>query len=160
MQFSCQFNALRFTTGQGSRRLAKPHISQTHLNQRVQVAADGGDGFEELCGFTNRHVQNLRDGLAFVFHFQGLPVVTGTLADFTRHIHVRQEVHFDLESAIAVTCLASPAFNVEGEPTRLVATDLRLTGFCKQCADLVKHACVGGGIGTRGTPDGRLIHLH
>ena len=54
---------------------------------------------------------------------QGVAVVAGALADLARHVHVWQEVHLDLERAVAGARLASATGDVERESTRLEALD-------------------------------------
>ena len=49
----------------------------------------------------------------------------------------------DLIRAVAGTCLAPAALDVEGKPARLVAADLGFGGGGEQLADVVEHAGVG-----------------
>ena len=80
----------------------------------------------------DRHVEHLGDGLALVVHLEGFPVVPGAVAHLARHVHIGQEVHLDLDGAVTGACLASTAFDVEREPARLVAADLRFCGGREQ----------------------------
>ena len=82
------------------------------------------------------------------------------MTGLARHLDVGQEVHLDGLVAIAAAGLAAPALHVEGESTGFVAADLGFGQVDKQRADVGEDARVGGWIGTRGAPDGRLIDIH
>ena len=60
------------------------------------------------------------------WHLERVPVVAGALADLARHVDVGEEVHLDLDRAVARAGLAAAARDVEREATRLVAAQLRL----------------------------------
>ncbi len=81
------------------------------------------------------------------------------LADLARHVHVGQEVHLDLDRAVALARLAAAALDVEREPARLVAADLRFLRGGEQRADLVEHAGVGGGVRAGRAADRRLVDV-
>ena len=119
-----------------------------------------GIGLEELRRLLDRHVQHVGDGLALVVHGQGVGVVPGAVADLARHVHVRQELHLDLDRAVARARLAPAALDVEREPPRLVAADLRLGGLREQPPDVVEHAGVGRRVGPRRAPDRALVDVH
>src|SRR5580704_16931226 len=153
LQFGGQLDPLCFAAGQGGRGLAEADVPQADIGQGGQVAVDGRDGGEEAGGFLDRHVQHVGDGLALVVHGQGVGVVPGAVADLARDVHVGQELHLDLEGAIARAGLAAAAFDVEGEPAGLVAADLGLGGGREQLPDVVEHAGVGGRVGAGGPPD-------
>ena len=157
LQLGGQLDALRLAAGQRRRRLPEPHVAQADVDQRAQVPADRADRLEELGRLLDRHVQHLGDGLALVVHLEGLPVVPGALADLARHVDVRQEVHLDLDRAVAGAGLAAAALDVEREPAGLVPADLGLGGGREQLADVVEHAGVGGRVGPRGAADRRLV---
>src|SRR3712207_7712057 len=53
--------------------------------------------------------------------FERLTVVALAVAHVARHVHVRQEVHLDLDDAVALAVVAAPAADVERKPPRLVA---------------------------------------
>jgi hypothetical protein len=93
-------------------------------------------------------------------HLEGVGVVPGTVADLARHVHVGQELHLDLDGAVAGAGLAAAALDVEREPARLVAADLRLRGGGEQLPDVVEHAGVGRRVGPRGTADRALVDVH
>src|SRR5215470_1235265 len=101
------------------------------------MASDPANRLEELRGLLDRHVENFRDRLALVVHLKGFPVVSGTLTDLARDVDVRQEIHLDLDRAVARAVLAAPAFDVEREPARLIAADLRFGRLGEKLADVV-----------------------
>ena len=82
------------------------------------------------------------------------------MADLARHVHVREELHLDLDRAVARAGLAAAALDVEGEAAWLVAPDLRLRGRGEQLPDVVEHAGVGRRVGARGTADRALVDVH
>ena len=160
LQFGGQLDPLRLAAGQRRGGLAQPDVAQADVDQRAQVAVDAGDRLEELRRLLDRHVQHFGDGLALVVHLQGLAVVARAVADLARHVDVGQEVHLDLDGAVARARLAAAALDVEREAARLVATDFGLGGGREQGADLVEHAGVGGRVGPRRAADRRLVDPH
>ena len=160
LQFGCKLHALRFTTGEGGCGLTQANVAQAHVHEGVQVARNRGERGEELCGFFHGHFEHVGNGLALVVHFEGFAVVALAVAGFAGHVDVRQEVHFNLQGAVAGAVLAAAALDVEGESTRGVAAHFRFAGLCEQLADVVEHAGVGGGVRARGTTDGRLVHVN
>ena len=160
LQLAGQLDPLRLAAGQRRRRLPEAHVAQADVDQRAQVTRDRGDRREELGGLLDRHVQHVRDRLALVVHLEGLPVVPGAVAHLARDVDVGQEVHLDLDRAVAGAGLAAPTLDVEREPARLVAAHLRLGGGGEELADLVPHARVRGGVAPRGAADRALVDPH
>jgi hypothetical protein len=66
----------------------------------------------------HRHVQHIGNGFALELHFQRFAVIAFAFAGVAGHIHIRQEVHLDLDDAVALTRFAAPALDVEAEPAR------------------------------------------
>ena len=121
---------------------------------------DRADRLEELGGLLDRHVEDLGDVLALVVHLERLAVVPRALADLARHVDVGQEVHLDLDRAVARARLAAPALDVEREPPGPVAAHLRLVGGGEELAHVVPHAGVGRRVGPRRAADRRLVDPH
>ena len=159
LQFRGQLDALCLAAGQRGGGLAEAHVPQPHLGERLEVAGDRVDGLEEFHGLADGHVEDLGDGLALVVHLQRLAVVSRAVAHLAGDVDVREEVHLDLDGAVAHAVLAAPALDVEREAARLVAAHLRLGRLGEQRADLVEHPGVGGGVRAWRAPDGRLVHL-
>ena len=157
LQLGGELDALRLAAGQRRRRLAEPDVAQADLDERLQVAADRRDRLEELGGLLDRHVEDLGDRLALEVHLERLAVVAGAVADLARDVDVGQEVHLDLDRAVAGARLAAAALDVEGEAARQVAADLRLGRLGEQLAHVVEDAGVGRRVGPRGAADRRLV---
>ena len=100
------------------------------------------------------------DVLALVLHFKRLAVVALALADIAGHVHVGQEVHLDLDQAVALTGLAAAALDVEAEAARLVAAGACFLGAGEQLANRREDAGIGRRIGARRPPDGALVDIH
>ena len=154
-----ELHPLRLATRQRRRRLAEPHVAEADVHQRLHVPADRRLVGEEVDRLGHRHVEHVGDVLALELDVERVAVVAGALAHLARHVHVGQEVHLDLDRAVAGARLAAPALDVEAEPTRHVAADLGLVGRGEQLADVVEHAGVGGRVRARRAPDRRLVHV-
>ena len=113
--------------------------------------------FEKLEPFFDRHVQHLGDVLALEGNVERVAVVTLAFTDLTRDIDVGQEVHFDLDRAVARTGLAAPTLHVERETSWQIPANLGLVGSSEQFPDVIEHAGVGSWIRTRGPADRRLV---
>ena len=74
-------------------------------------------------------------------------------------VDIGEKMHLDLENAVSATCLATPAFDIEGKTTFFISAHLGFRKFCKEIADEVEDTRIGRGIGSRGASDRRLIDL-
>src|SRR5690606_17942812 len=110
-----QLDALSLAARERGSRLADLDIAQADALERGELVADDRHGGEEFDAFVDRHVEHVGDRLALELHFERLPVVALALADVAGDINVGQEVHFDLEDAIALTFFAAATLDVEGE---------------------------------------------
>jgi hypothetical protein len=90
---------------------------------------------------------------------QRLAVVALALADVALDVDVGQEVHLDLDDAVALAGLAAAALDVEGEAAGLVAARLRLGQPGEPVADRGEGAGVGGRVGARRAADRRLVDV-
>ena len=127
--------------------------------QRLQLAGDRGHVLEEARRLLDRHLQHLVDVLAAVADLERLAVVALAVADVARHVHVRQEVHLDLDDAVALAGLAAAALDVEAEAPGVVAARACLRHLREQLAQRREQAGVGGRIGARRAPDRRLVDV-
>ena len=114
---------------------------------------------EEIHRLLDAHIEHLGDVLPLETDLQRLPVVALASAHLAGHVDVGQEVHLDLERAVALAGLAAPALDVEAEAARTVATDLGLLRHGEQLADVVEQAGVGGRVGAGRPADGRLVDV-
>ena len=116
-----------------------------------------GEVFEEGEGFLDAHGEDVGDGLAAVFDFEGFAVVAGAFAGFAGDEDIGEEVHFDAFGALSLAGFAAAALDVEGEASGFVAAHFGFAGAGVEGADEVEDAGVGGGIGARGAADGGLV---
>jgi hypothetical protein len=113
-----QLDALRLAARQRGRLLADLDIAEADALQRFQLVADRRHGLEEVARLLDRHVEHVGDRLVLELHFQRFAVVALALADVAGDVDVRQEVHLDLDDAVALAGLAAPALDVEREAAR------------------------------------------
>ena len=159
-KLGCQLDSLRLTAGKRGGRLSQLHIGQAHIIQGLDFIADGGHMLEERQGLLHRHVQHIKNTLSLVFYFQSFTIVALTAADLTGNIHIRQEVHLDLDDSVTAAGLTATALDIEAEASLRISLCLGVGRGCKQVSDLVKHARVGRGVGTRRSSDGRLVDVN
>ena len=160
LQFAGQLHTLRLSPRQRWCRLSHSHVSEPHIDQRGKVPCDRRHRLEEGQGIFYRKIQHLCDGFALVMNFQGLAVVSITVTDLAGNVHVGKEVHFDPYRAVAAARLAASALHVEGEPTRLIPSNLSFCGRGKKLANVIKNACVRRRVTSWRTPDGTLVDVH
>ena len=158
-QLTSQLDPLGLASRQGGRRLAETHVPQAHVDQRLHVAGDRWLVLEERERLAARHVQHVGDGAPLKADVEGVAVVPLPLADLARHVHVGQEVHLYANRPVTGARLASAALHIETEPSGLVAADPRLLGLGEQFPDVVEHTGVGGGVGSWGPSDRRLVDV-
>src|SRR4051812_13477371 len=154
-----ELHALRLATRQRRRRLAEPDVAEPDVAQRLQPPVDLRDVLEELDGLLDGHVEHVGDRLALEADLERLAVVALAVALLARDVDVGQEVHLDLDLAVAAADLAAPALDVEREAARLVAADPRLLRLGEQVADDVEEAGVRRRVGPRRAADRRLVDL-
>ena len=118
------------------------------------------DRLEEVGGLGDRHLEHFGDVLALVVHAQRVAVVALAVAHLAVDVHVGQEVHLDLDRAVARARLAAPALDVEAEPAGLVPAHLRLARLAEERADAVEDARVGRRVRARRAADRRLVDVH
>ena len=97
--------------------------------------------------------------LALELHLQRLAIVALAVADVAGDVDVGQEVHLDLDQAVAGAGLAAAALDVEAEAAGLVAARLAFGQAGEPVADLGEGAGIGGRVGARGAADRRLIDV-
>src|SRR5215210_4875670 len=157
-QLRGQLDPLRLAARQRRRGLAEPHVVEPDVVQRLDAALDLRDVGEELERLLDRHVEHVGDRLALEADVQRLAVVALAVALLARHVDVREEVHLDLDLAVAAADLAAAALDVEREAAGLVAARPRLLGLREQVADLVEEPDVGRRVRARRAADRRLVH--
>src|SRR5690606_19048666 len=106
---------LRLAAGKRRRLLADMDIGEADAVERLHLLAEGGNGAEEDFGLLDGHVEDIGDRFALEGDFQRLAIVALALADVAGDVDVGQEVHLDLDDAVALAGLAASALDVEGE---------------------------------------------
>ena len=158
-QLRRQFHALGLAPRESRCALTQPNVPQTNVHESLHVPRDGRLVGEEVEGLGDRHVQDLCDVPPLERDLESVPVVARALAHLARHVHVRQEVHLDLDGAVAGARLAPAALDVEAEAPGLVAAHLRLWRCREELPDAVEHAGVRGRVRARRAADRRLVHV-
>ena len=90
-------------------------VVEADPGERLHLLADGRHRLEEVARLLDRHVEHVGDGLLAVLHLERLAVVALALAHVAGDVDVGQEVHLDLDDAVAGAGLAAPALHVERE---------------------------------------------
>src|SRR5690606_40518235 len=89
-----------------------------------------------------------------------LAVVALAVADVAGHVHIRQEVHLDLDDAVALAGFTAATLDVEREAARLIAARLGLRQSREPVADVGECAGIGRRVRARRAPDRRLIVVY
>ena len=134
-------------------------IAKANLCQHRHFVADRGDGLKHLHRVLHRHVEHVGDGKALPFYLQCFAVVAFAIAFLARHIDVGQEVHLNLDQAIAAARFAAAALDVERKTPRLVPTRGAFGQLREPVADVGERAGVGRGVRTRGAANGGLVDV-
>src|SRR5437660_11273681 len=93
---------------------------------------------EYLQGICNCGIQQIRNRHRVVPDCQRLTVVTPAMADFTGHVDIRQETHFEFAKTIPLTRIASPACDIDAKTTSFVPPP---ASVCEHRVQLA-NACV------------------
>src|SRR3954462_2061771 len=105
----------------------------------LEAAAKLRDLREELQRLLDRHLEHVCDRLPLEAHLERLAVVARALARLAGDVHIREEVHLDLDLAASLARLAASAADVEREPAGLVATHLRLGRHRVELANVIEE---------------------
>ena len=81
------------------------------------------------------------------------------MADFTGHVDIRQETHFDFAKTIPLTRFASPAFDIEAKTTSFVPPRARFWEHRVQLANGCEDAGIRRSIRPRSPANRRLVDL-
>ena len=130
-----QLDALRLAAAERGRALADLDVAEADLLQHAHLVADAGDRLEQLGRLLDVHVEHVGDRVALELHLERLAVVAGAVADVAGDVDVGQEVHLDLDQAVALARLAPAALDVEAEAAGLVAARLALGQAGEPVAD-------------------------
>ena len=154
-----ELDALRLAARERRRRLAELDVAEADILDDLQLPRDARHIGEEVDGLVDRHVEDFGDVLALVADLERLAVVARALADLAGHVDVGQEVHLDLEDAVAFAGLAAAALDVEAEAAGLVAAHARFARLAEEVAYRIEYARVRRGIRARRAADGLLVDV-
>ena len=142
--FEGELEALGLAAGEGVSRLAEGKVAEAEFLHGVQQAVEFRDGAEVGFRFGNGHHEDVGDGFSLVGDFEGFAVKTFAEAGGALGPCVREEVHLDLEFAVALAALAAPALCVEGEARLGVAALLGERQFREKVTDEIEGTDEGG----------------
>ena len=114
-QLAPELDALRLAARERGGRLAELEIAEAHRRERLERPAQRRHVLEQRERFLDAGGEHLGDALALVPHLERLAVVAPAPAHLAGDVQVGQEVHLDLELAVALARLAAPALHVERE---------------------------------------------
>src|SRR3546814_14813131 len=97
--------------------------------------------------------------MAIELDLERLAIVALALADIALDVDVGEEVHLDLDQAVAGARFAAAALDVEREAAGLVAARLAFGQPREPIADLGEGAGIGRRVRARGAADRRLIDV-
>ena len=159
-EFGGEFHPLRLSPRKSRGGLPELDIAQSHVVEGLDAGADARHVFEKVQRLLHRHIQHFGDILPLIPHFQSLAVVSCALAHLAGDVDVGEEVHLDLDYAVAVTVLAPAARDVEGKSARLVSPGFRVGKCGKQLPYRREYVCVRRGIGARGPAYRALVYRY
>ena len=155
-KFLGQFDALGFAARECGSALSQLDIPQTDVDQGLEPTLDLGDVAKVLQRLIHVHVQDIGNVLALVANLEGFAVEAGALAQVAAHPNVGQKVHLYLFLTVPLAGLATPTFDIEAKPSRLVAACLGFWYLGKDVADVGVDADIGGWVGARCAANGSL----
>ncbi len=152
-----QLQPLGLAAGQLCGGLAQLDIGKAYVIQGLDLPGDGGHMLEKAQRLFYGHIQHIIDALPLILYLKGLSIIPFSTADLTGHIHIRKEMHLDLDDPVAAAGLAPAALNIKAEPALGVASGLGVGGGGEQVSDQVEDAGVGGRVGPRRPSDRGLV---
>src|SRR5437588_1214830 len=153
-----ELDGLGLAAGERGGGLAEADVAESDGVEGLEPAPDLGDVLEEREGFLDGHGEDVGDAPSLEADLERLAVVAASVTLLAGDVDVGQEVHLDLDLAVAAADLAAPALDVEAEAPGLVAARAGLVRLREEIADNVEQPGVGGGIRARRAPDRRLVH--
>src|SRR5258708_31923238 len=120
---------------------------------------DAANRCEEWQRVFDAHREYLADIPALEQNTQGFRIEAFAAAFVAKHLHIRQETHFDALHSLAFAGLAAAARGIEGKAAGGESTHARLGGIRVQAANGIPESDVCGGARAGGFCDGGLIGL-
>ena len=150
---------MAFAAGDGGAGLAQLDVAQPDGLEGLELAVELFDGFKELSGLVDGHVEDVADVLVLVLHLERGAIVACAVAFWTIDVDGGQEAHFEGFDPRALAAFAAPALYVEGEAPGLVAAHFGQWGFGEELADISEDVRVGGWVAPWGATEWRLVDL-
>src|SRR5581483_2678676 len=113
-QLEGELDPLRLAAAQGGGGLPEGEVAEADGVERLQFFHDPRDVAEKLHRFAHGHGEDVGDIVAMKPHLERLAVETPAAAARTRRIGVGEELHVELDHAVALAALAASAADVEG----------------------------------------------
>ena len=121
-QFSRKLNTLGFATAEGSCWLAQARYNQGQRQRVSAVCEQLLECFQRTQALASQVIsKDIADRLVLIMNFERFTVITLAMTNFTGHIHVGQEMHFDLNNTVTGTVLTASTFDVETKSARRIA---------------------------------------
>src|SRR6056297_3618372 len=92
--------------------------------QGIKPAFNRRNFCEKTAGFLYIHLQNIMDIFSFITNIKGFLIKPLALTYIAGYIHIRQEVHLDLDRTIAMTVLAASSCYIKREPSGFIPAGL------------------------------------
>ena len=86
--------------------------------QGLKLVLDPRNVGKESKRLMNRHVKHVGDGFAVIENLQSFAIIALTMANLTRNVNIRQEVHLDFNLTVTLTGFAATSRYVEREAPR------------------------------------------
>ena len=154
-----QLDALCLAAGQLRRRLSQLDIAEADIIERLYLIMDGRHILKEGQRLLHRHIEHIVDIFPLVPDLQRLPVIALSMADLAGNIYIGQEVHLNLDDAVAAARLTAAALHVEAEPPLCESSRPCIRRSREKIPDHIEHTRIGGRIGPRRPADRRLIDI-
>ena len=158
-QLCRQLNPLRLAARELRGRLSELDIAQPDIVEGLDLTPDAGYIFKKYHRLLDGHFQNVGDIFPFIADLQCLAVVALSVAHFAGHIYIGEEMHLDLDDAVARAGLTASALHVERKTSLGIAAGAGVLGPREKGSDQVKDAGVSRGIGAGCPPDRGLVYI-
>ncbi len=93
-------------------------VAEPDLAESMEFRVDLGDPGEELARLVDAQVEHLGDVFAFERDLERVLIVASAAAGLAGDVDIAEEVHVDLDEAVALASLATATGDVEAEAAR------------------------------------------
>ena len=158
-QLGHQLDPLRLAAADRRAGLAELEVAEAGVAHQGEGAVDLAVGAEEIGGFVDGHLHDFADVFAVVFDLQGGRVVALAVAVVALDVGCRQEIHLQLDLAVALAGLAAAALGVEGKAGGGVAAGAGFGELGEELADFIEDLDVGRRRRARSLADRGLVDV-